>query len=101
GVFRVALVALGFFEREGDGPDGSYANTDETAAFLDKNRPEYVGGMLEMCNDRLFRFWSDLDIAIKTGEPQNEVKHSQKGMFEELYSDPVRLEQFMRAMAGI
>jgi hypothetical protein len=99
--FFDALVALGLLQREGDGPDGRYANTDETAAFLDKNRPEYVGGMLEMCNDRLFRFWSDLDTALKTGEPQNEVKHSQKGMFEELYADPARLEQFMRAMAGI
>jgi hypothetical protein len=24
---------------------------------------------------------------LRTGRPQNEVKHGQKGMFEELYSD--------------
>jgi predicted O-methyltransferase YrrM len=99
--FLDALVALGFLQRDGDGPGGRYANTDETRTFLDKTRPEYVGGMLEMCNDRLFRFWSDLDTALKTGEPQNEVKHLKKGMFEELYADPARLEQFMGAMAGI
>src|SRR4030095_10528875 len=57
--------------------------------------------MFEMCNDRLFRFWSDLEPALKTGEPQNEVRHSQKPMFDELYADPARLEQFMQAMAGI
>ena len=50
---------------------------------------------------RLFRFWGDLDVALKTGQPQNEIKHSQKSMFETLYADPARLEQFMSAMRGI
>jgi len=99
--FFDALVALGFLRRDGDGAAGRYANTDETRAFLDKTAPAYVGGILEMCNDRLFRFWSDLDTALATGEPQNEVRHSQKPMFDELYADPARLEQFMAAMAGI
>jgi predicted O-methyltransferase YrrM len=99
--FFDTLVALGFLQRDGDGPHALYANTDETRAFLDKNSPDYVGGMLEMCNDRLFHFWSDLEIALKTGQPQNEVKHSRKPMFEELYSDLPRLEQFMGAMTGI
>jgi hypothetical protein len=35
------------------------------------------------------------------GKPQNEIKHSQKPMFEELYSDLPRLEQFMGAMTGL
>ena len=43
----------------------------------------------------------DLPEALRTGRPQNEVKHGQKGMFEELYSDLPRLEQFMDAMTGI
>jgi predicted O-methyltransferase YrrM len=99
--FFDALVALRFLTRDGDGPQARYANTDETRIFLDKHSPEYVGGMLEMCNDRLFRFWTDLEAALKTGQPQNEVKHSQKPMFEELYADLPRLEQFMGAMTGI
>ena len=99
--FFDALVALGFLGRAGDGPEARYANTDETRHFLDKTRPEYVGGILEMLNDRLFHFWSDLDAALKTGQPQNEVRHSRKPMFEELYADLPRLEQFMGAMAGI
>lgn len=99
--FFDALVALGFLQRDGDGPTARYANTDETRVFLDKNSSEYVGGILEMCNDRLFRFWNDLEAALRTGQPQNEVKHSQKPMFEELYADLPRLEQFMGAMTGI
>ena len=40
-----------------------------------------------MLNARLFKFWHDLPEALRTGKPQNEIKHGQKGMFEELYDD--------------
>jgi hypothetical protein len=99
--FLDTLVALGLLERDGDGPEGLYRNTPETALFLDKDGPAYIGGILEMFNARLFRFWADLTEALHTGKPQNEIKHSGRSMFEELYSDPLRLEQFMQAMAGI
>ena len=99
--FLDTLVALRLLERDGDGTDGRYRNTAETAAFLDKRSPAYVGGILEMSNARLYRFWGDLTEALQTGKPQNEVKHTGKPMFEELYSDPARLEQFMGAMSGI
>ncbi len=99
--FPDTLVALGFLDREGDGPDAHYRNTAETAAFLDKRSPAFIGGFLEMCNTRLYPFWGDLAEALRTGAPQNEVKHTGKAMFEELYSDPARLEQFMGAMQGI
>jgi hypothetical protein len=99
--FLDTLVALRFLDREGDGSDGRYRNTAETAAFLDKRSPTYIGGILEMCNARLYRFWGDLTEALQTGKPQNEIKHTGKPMFEELYSDPARLEQFMNAMQGI
>jgi len=99
--FLDTLVALRFLERDGDGPDGRYRNTDDTAAFLDKRSPSYIGGILEMCNARLYGFWGDLTEALRTGQPQNEIKRSGKPMFEELYSDPARLEQFMGAMKGV
>jgi hypothetical protein len=99
--FLDTLVSLRLLERDGDGTDGRYRNTAETAAFLDKRSPGYIGGILEMCNARLYRFWGDLTEALRTGKPQNEIKHTGKPMFEELYSDPARLEQFMHAMQGI
>lgn len=99
--FLDALVALRLLERDGDGSDGRYRNTTQTAAFLDKRSPTYIGGILEMCNARLYRFWGDLTEALQTGKPQNEIKHTGRPMFEELYSDPSRLEQFMEAMQGI
>jgi O-methyltransferase domain/Dimerisation domain len=99
--FFDALTALGFLEREGTGTNGRYRNTAATAKFLDKNSPAYMGGMLEMSNQRLYRFWADLGEALRTGQPQNEVKHSGKSLFETLYQDEARLEQFVSAMRGI
>lgn len=99
--FLDTLVALHLLERDGDGSEGRYGNTAEGALFLDRSSPAYVGGILEMCNARLYGFWGDLTEALQTGEPQNEIKHTGKAMFDELYSDPERLEQFMKAMQGI
>jgi len=99
--FFDALVALKFLEREGNGREARYKNAPETALYLDKNSPAYIGGIFEMCSARLFKFWDGLGDALKTGRPQNEVKHSQKPIFEVLYADLPRLEQFMGAMAGI
>jgi hypothetical protein len=95
------LVALDVLARDGEGETARYRNTDDAAHFLDRNSSAYIGGFLEMANTRLYRFWGDLTEALKTGQPQNEMKHGGAGMFEELYRDPQRLEQFMRAMAGI
>ena len=99
--FLDTLVALGMLDRDGDGIKARYANTPATALYLDRASPRYVGGILEMANARLYRFWADLTPALKTGQPQNEVAHSQRPMFDELYADPARLEQFMDAMRGV
>jgi hypothetical protein len=94
--FLDALVALGMLERSGD----QYANTPETALFLDKTKPSYIGGVLEMANGRLWQFWGSLTEALRTGEPQNESKGGED-LFGALYADPVRLEGFLKAMSGI
>lgn len=99
--FLDGLVATGLLARDGDGPSARYANTPDTAVFLSKKSPAYIGGILEMANARLYRFWAGLTDALKTGQPQNELKNGGKSMFDELYSDPARLEQFMGAMSGI
>jgi SAM-dependent methyltransferase len=94
--FFDALVALGMLERT----DGRYANTPETDLFLDRAKPSYVGGMLEMANARLYEFWGSLTEGLQTGVPQNEAK-SGGDFFEALYADPERLAQFARAMSAI
>lgn len=95
--FLDALVALGFLDRNGD----VYSNTAETDLFLDKRKPSYIGGILEMANHRLYPFWGNLTTALRTGEPQNEIRTGEAGTFEQLYSDPERLRGFLKAMTGI
>lgn len=99
--FFDTLLAMGFLQRHGDGPEARYENTPEGARFLDRNSPSYIGGILVMLNARLFRFWHDLPTALRTGKPQNEVKHGNKSIFEELYADVPKLEQFLGAMTGL
>jgi hypothetical protein len=93
--FFDALVALGMLERE----NGLYRNTAETELFLDRAKPSYVGGLLEMLNARLFGFWNSLTEGLRTGEPQNEAKTG-GNLFEAIYSDPEVLRGFARAMSA-
>ncbi|HEY7306907.1 MAG TPA: methyltransferase [Bryobacteraceae bacterium] len=96
--FLDALVALGFLQRS----DGTYSNTSETSLFLDKHKPSYIGGVLEMANARLFGFWNHLTEALRTGQQQNEAKEgSSAPTFAALYADPARLKGFLAAMSGI
>jgi precorrin-6B methylase 2 len=92
---------LGFLQREGLKETALYSNTEETDLFLDKSKPSYVGGILQMANNRLYGFWDDLEEALKTGLPQNEVKIAGKPIFEELYADKEKLREFVIAMSGV
>lgn len=94
--FLDALVSLGMLERSGD----QYANTAATDLFLDRGKPSYIGGILEMANARLYPFWGSLTEALRTGRPQNELKTGHD-FFGSLYQDPVRLQQFLHAMTGL
>jgi hypothetical protein len=94
--FLDALVALGMLRRD----NGLYANTPETDQFLDRAKPSYVGGILEMVNTRLYPFWGRLTQALRTGQPQNEG-HSGGNPFDVLYSDPARLRLFLQGMTGL
>jgi O-methyltransferase/methyltransferase family protein len=94
--FFDALVALGMLGRQGE----RYANTPETDLYLDKAKPSYIGGILEMANARLYGFWGSLTEALRTGRPQNEAKTG-GNFFTTLYADPGRLENFLKAMTGL
>jgi hypothetical protein len=94
--FFDALVALGVLTRK----SGKYANTPETNAFLDRAKPGYVGGILEMAAHRLYGFWGSLTEGLRTGRQQNEAK-SGGDLFGALYADPDRLRGFLSAMTGV
>lgn len=95
--FLDALVALNFLERR----DGTYYNTPSTDFYLDKRKPSYIGGILEMANNRLYQFWGGLTTALRTGEPQSEILTGKQGFFELLYADSERLHGFLKSMTGL
>jgi len=95
--FLDTLVALGFLERT----EGVYSNTPATGLYLDKHKPSYIGGILEMANLRLYQHWGHLTEALRTGLRQNEARGSDAYLFTDLYADPARLKNFLAAMTGI
>ena len=98
------LVSLGFLERKGLLQDALYSNSADTDLFLDKNKKTYTGGILEMANNRLYKYWDDLEDGLRTGQPQNEGKGNPQGnmeFFSDLYKDAEKLQEFMNAMSGI
>jgi SAM-dependent methyltransferase len=95
--FYDALVALGMLEREA----GRYRNAPDSDLFLVRGKPTYIGGLLEMANERLYPFWGSLTEGLKTGQPQNELKTGGAGLFETIYGDPERLRLFLGAMTGL
>nr|WP_050423350.1 methyltransferase [Bradyrhizobium tropiciagri] len=94
--FLDALVALKLLDRE----NGVYRNAADTDLFLDRAKPSYMGGVLEMSNARLYGFWGSLTEALRTGEPQNETKGGDD-IFAALYADPDKLRGFLSAMSGV
>jgi hypothetical protein len=94
--FFDALVSLGLLERN----DGKYSNTSETAYFLDANRPAtYIGGIMEMCSVRLYKYWGSLTEALRTGLPQSESKGNIT-IYDVVYSQPDLVAPFASAMTG-
>jgi hypothetical protein len=94
--FLDALVSLGILERTGD----EYTNTAATDLFLDRNKSSYIGGVLEMANARLYKFWDSLTEALRTGRPQNEIKEGED-FFAAIYQDRDLLKRFLHAMTGL
>jgi hypothetical protein len=95
--FFDALVALRFLDRQ----NGEYFNTPSTDLYLDQNKPTYAGGILEMSNARLYKFWGSLTDALLTGKPQNESKSGGAQLFGDLYRTAEKLESFLAGMTGI
>jgi hypothetical protein len=97
------LVSLAFLRREGLLEGARYSNAPDTDLFLDKNKKSYMGGILEMANNRLYDHWSHLEDGLRTGRRQNEARDSEGGnmdFFAQLYADESKLREFINAMAG-
>ena len=95
--FFDTLVALRLLDRDGA---RRYRNAPAADVYLDRAKPTYIGGMLEMANNRLYKFWGNLTEGLRTGAPQNELR-DEPDLFDRLYADPKLLRGFLEAMTGL
>jgi predicted O-methyltransferase YrrM len=94
------LTTFGFLKREGILETAKYSNSINTDFFLDKKKTSYIGGILEMLNNRLYGFWGNLEAGLLTGHPQNEAKQGDN-VFEKIYANADALKEFIHAMSGV
>jgi hypothetical protein len=93
--FFDALVALGLLHRE---QTGHYRNVPDCALYLDPVVPEYVGGVLEYLNARIYESWGRLTEALRSGAAQ--AGPLAAGSYPAFYADPSRLETFLLGMTA-
>jgi hypothetical protein len=92
------LVALHFLDRQ----DGKYSNAPDTDLFLDRKKPSYIGGFLELMNARTYPLWMSLGNGLRTGKLQNEAKEQNSDdAFGSMYADPGVARSFLRGMTGM
>jgi O-methyltransferase/methyltransferase family protein len=94
--FLDTLVGLGMLERR----DESYSNTRETDFYLDRAKPTYIGNYVEISSLREYQLFGTLSEALRTGEPQNEIKSGDEDWVDAMYETPERLRFFLRGMTG-
>jgi hypothetical protein len=93
--FFDALVALGLLVREGN---RRYANTGATNTYLDRDKPSYVGALMEDLNSRYYGVWGRLSAALRTGQPQGGAQAT--GDFPRFYADKTALRRFANSQAA-
>lgn len=86
-----SLTGLGLLVHDG----GRYANSRDTAVYLDRAKDTYIGGFFLLLNFH-YNNWQSLSNLLRTGEPGFKGAAN----FEMLYAEPSRVEQFMSAMDG-
>jgi hypothetical protein len=93
-----ALVALGLLRRD---RAGRYLNSRRGGLFLDRAKPSYLGGLMELSSKRLFNLWSGLGDLLQTGHPGAAEERGDNEFFSALSRDPAALRSFLVGMAGI
>jgi O-methyltransferase domain/Dimerisation domain len=94
--FLDSLVALGLLTRA----QGVYSNSTFATEYLDPRKPTYVGGLMELADQRLYPVWGKLENGLKTGDPQNEAR-DEADYYANLCANPARLRTFLAAMTGL
>ena len=96
--FFDALVAMQALDRS---DDGKYSNSQEADLFLVRDKPSYIGGLLEFSSVRLYELWLKLENLLETGGCQAPEEQEGRDFFAELARDQPAFKNFMRGMTGL
>lgn len=69
--FLDCLTDLGFLNSEGLQKTARYSNTIDTCVFLVKDKPSYIGGILEMKNEQGWTVWANLNNGLNPQLPSD------------------------------
>ena len=103
--FTTALVSLGLLRTKKDKKgEKTFVNTELSSEFLDRSKPTYIGDVIEMFDQRLYKRWDRLSEALTTNEPVGEKQGEDiESIFDRARSneEAKQIQKFTRAMHGI
>jgi 3-hydroxy-5-methyl-1-naphthoate 3-O-methyltransferase len=110
--FIIALVSLGLLTVDiNNNGERIFKNSQLSSMFLDESKPTYIGDVIAMFDDRLYKRWDKLSEAVKTNRPVGEEQEediesifdSGSTMFEKAKSNKgvEEVQKFTHAMYGI
>ena len=88
GLTAIMNVLCGFELLDRDA-QGCYSLTPESAAFLVRGKPSYMGGFIAHTSSQLIPKWLHLNEAVKTGKPGSAVNQQETGaeFFQQFVAD--------------
>lgn len=100
-VFASALASLGLLQKN---TGGEFSNSPLAEAFLSAKSPAYMGGIIRMFDERLYKGWDHLAWSLANNKPVDAMKG---GGVESMFADAKKnesikaMQKFTHAMHGI
>lgn len=103
--FTTALVSLGLLKvNMNKNGERTFANSEISSMFLDKGKSKYIGDVVSMFDERLYKRWDKLSQALKTNKPIEEKQVADiESLFDKAKSsqEVEQVQKFTHAMYGI
>ncbi|PWU80097.1 MAG: hypothetical protein DLM72_13860 [Candidatus Nitrosopolaris wilkensis] len=104
--FTTALVSLGLLKViKNNNWEKAFANSEVSSTFLDKSNSTYIGDVISMFDERLYKRWDKLSEALKTNKPIGDDPRGGdiESIFDKAKSNQEveQIQKFTHAMDGI
>lgn len=103
--FTTALVSLGLLKViKNKNGEKAFANSEISSMYLDKSKSTYIGDVIAMFDERLYKRWDNLSEALETNKPIGEARGEDiESIFDKAksYQEVEQLQKFTHAMHGV